>query len=191
MTLLAEHALNKVLTYPDIVNVLDVGSGRGEHAEIMRAAGMTVTTNSLEPPADYVCDFLELPDDEFFDCLWCSHVLEHQPNPGLFLQKCFRLLRDDGLLAITVPPAKPAVVGGHVSLWNMGILLYHLILAGFDCRQAQGKQYGYNISVLVRKKAAELPELRMDCGDIERLAEFFPFKAEHGFNGEIQKINWK
>jgi len=155
----------------------------------MRNNGMSVTTISLRLPADVVADYM---DHRFspVDGIWASHVLEHMPNVGLFLEKCFHDLRDDGVLAITVPPAKHEIVGGHVSLWNEGLLLYRLILAGFDCSQASVGVYGYNISAIVRKKRAESPDLSMDVGDIEMLARFFPIPVYQGFNGQLGNINW-
>lgn len=170
-------------------SVVDIGSGSGVHAEFFRRAGKDVTTVSLIPPADIVGDYLSA-DVGPVDCIWASHVLEHQPNPGVFLSKCFDDLGENGILAVTVPPLKHEIVGGHVTLWNAGLLLYQLILAGFDCRKAMVKSYGYNISVIVRKVKADLPELVMDRGDIERLSGFFPFSAEHGFDGRIEEINW-
>ena len=89
-----------------------------------------------------------------------------------------------------MPPMKDAIVGGHVSLWNAGMLIYRLVLAGFDCRQAAVKTYGYNISVVVRKRVAHLPELAMDAGDIERLAQFFPMPVAQDFDGRISQLNW-
>lgn len=187
----AFEALYKVLDMPDVNTILDVGSGRGIHAQIMRDAGKEVVTNSLEPPADIVGDFMDIPEDQQFDVIWGAHVLEHQPNPNLFLKKCFRLLPDNGVLAITVPPLKENIVGGHVSVWNGGLLLYHAILAGFDCKEAMLKKYDYNLSLIVRKKEAILPKLRMDIGDIETLSKFFPFRARQGFDGDIKKVNWQ
>lgn len=125
-----------------------------------------------------------------FDAIWCCHVLEHQRNVGAFLEKCFADLKDGGWLAVTVPPRKDEIVGGHLTLWNAGLLLYNLILAGFDCSGASVKTYGYNVSVIVRKRRANLPALKMDCGDIESLAEFFPMPVEQGFSGLIGGINW-
>lgn len=192
------EALARLLEYPDVNTVLDIGSGAGEHAAIMRAAGKTVTTISLEEPADIVGDFLatDLPTE--FDAIWASHVLEHQPNVNLFLARCFSLLRDDGVLAVTVPPHKPSVVGGHLTTWNSGILLYNLIVAGFDCSEARisdcyrsGPGYPpYNISAIVRKRRAALPPLRCDSGDVLRLAEFFPCEVAEGFDGRMPAIDW-
>ena len=60
----------------------------------------------------------------------------------------------------------------------------------FNCKDASVKSYGYNISVIVKKKKAKLPNLKFDNGDIRDLAEFFPFNATEGFNGQIQEWNW-
>jgi SAM-dependent methyltransferase len=188
---LTSHMALDLVVKSDVQNVLDIGSGTGEHAQIMRQAGKRVTTVSLAEGADHKCDYNSINFGQGkFDCIWASHVLEHQPNPRLFLQKCFYELADNGVMAVTVPPLKHNIVGGHVTLWNAGLLLYNLILAGFDCRKAKVKQYGYNISVVVRKKAAQLPDLEWDTGDIERLAEFFPMPVKQGFNGDIADINW-
>ena len=184
----ADLALNACLGL-GVRTALDVGSGDGWHAARLRSAGIKVTTVSLKEGADIVGDYLKA-DCGKFDLVWASHVLEHQPNPGLFLCKCFDDLAEDGWLCVTVPPLKHEIVGGHVSLWNAGILLYHLILAGFDCRAAKVKTYGYNISVLVQKRLAVLPPLAMDFGDIESLAGFFPMPVCNGFDGNIQEVNW-
>ncbi|AMS41165.1 class I SAM-dependent methyltransferase [Aminobacter aminovorans] len=192
------QALSRLLEYRDMRRILDIGSGAGEHARIMRAAGKDVTTVSLETPADLIGDYCATHVLSEFDAIWASHVLEHQPDVGLFLRKCYRDLRPGGLLAVTVPPAKPDVVGGHLTTWNAGLLIYNLIVAGFDCRDARvsapyasGPGYPpYNISVLVLKRRAALPPLRFDNGDIETLAPFFPVPVRHGFDGRLPDINW-
>lgn len=187
----ADQALARFVRHADVVRVIDIGSGNGQHAQVMRDHGKQVATISKSAPAMFVGDYMQVPcPDPLADGIWASHVLEHMPNVQGFLEKCFRELRDDGLLAVTVPPAKHQIVGGHVSLWNEGLLLYRLILAGFDCAQARVGVYGYNISVLVRKKRAVLPELAMDCGDIERLAKFFPVPVTQGFDGQLGCIEW-
>lgn len=194
------EALSRLmLDYVDVHRVLDIGSGTGEHASILRGAGKTVVTVSYEPPADHVCDYVGNREiGGGFDAIWASHVLEHQPNVGAFLRQCFRDLRDEGVIAITVPPAKPEIVGGHLTTWNAGLLLYNMILAGFDCREARvsncyssGPGYPpYNISVIVRKRQANLPALRFDQGDIERLAGFFPCPVSQGFDGRLSALKW-
>ena len=163
-------------------SVLDIGSGGGSHATHFRDLNKYVTTVSLEPPADFVGDYM-LAEFGKHGLVWASHVLEHQLNPNLFLKKCFK--ECGRYFCVTVPPLKHEIVGGHVSLWNAGLLLYNMVLAGWDCADAKVMTEGYNISVLVEKKKAELPTLRMDSGDIELLAEFFPMDVQQGFDGRI------
>lgn len=195
----ASQAVTRLAEYPDVNCVLDIGSGAGEQAAALRDAGKAIVTNSLIPPADLVGDYFSYDfSEDPFDAIFAAHVLEHQPNVNLFLRKCFNDLRDGGVLAVTVPPPKHAVVGGHLTLWNSGILLYNLVVAGFDCSAARVSdcypsaegELPYNISVIVRKKKAALPPLAYDEGDIERLAKFFPFEARQGFDGRLEPIDW-
>lgn len=185
------EALERLLALPDVSEILDVGSGGGEFATLLREHGKTVETISLSPPADHVCDFMawDSPKRDY-DALWVNHVLEHQPNPGAFLRACKKRLRTGGYLVVTVPPAKAQIVGGHVTIWNAGLLLYQLILAGFDCRAARVGTYGYNISVIVPNIDVVLPPLSYDSGDVDRLAKFFPIPISEGFNGELPNIGW-
>lgn len=184
------QALAHLLAVPGLQTVLDVGSGDGAHAQIMRAAGLKVTTVSLAAGADHIVDFMAWDVPAVYDAIWASHVLEHQVDPGAFLRKCRAALRPGGTLAVTVPPLKHSIVGGHVTLWNAGLLLYQLVLAGFDCRSAKVGTYGYNISVLVANEPAALPELSRDAGDVMRLAQFFPMPVGEGFDGRLENIGW-
>lgn len=184
----ADQALQRfVKDYPNVKRVLDVGSGAGEHAEVMRSHGMDVTEVDLRKGRDYN----QTKFDLYFDGIWCSHVLEHQLNVNRFLTKLRYDLKVGGILAISVPPLKNAIVGGHVTLWNAGLLLYNLILAGWDCSTARVGRYDYNISVIVpRKDILDMPTLAYDTGDIELLAPYFPFPVAHGFNGANCVVNW-
>ena len=110
-----------------------------------------------------------------------------------------KLLIWGGVLAVTVPPYKPTIVGGHVSLWNAGLLLYRLVLAGIDCKDAHVKSYDYNISVIVeRKKDIDVTDrLSYDMGDIRAIREylpselkFFPNEYDDPYYGNIKELNW-
>lgn len=176
----------------NVQRILDIGAGTGRHTAQMRSAGLNAETNDILP-SDHQCFYHDLIDLQGFDGIWASHVLEHQLNPGDFLRKIHNDLREGGMLAITVPPRKDHIVGGHVTLWNAGLLLYNLILAGFDCSDAAVATYHYNISVVVRKKTIEqLPELHYDSGDIDLLKSYFPkgLDIKEGFNGIILCHNW-
>jgi hypothetical protein len=71
-------------------------------------------------------------------------------------------------------------------------LLYNLILAGINCKDAKMKVYKYNISVITRKKWIDkFLELKMDKGDIEYLREYFPCEVWQGISGNhYQEVNW-
>jgi SAM-dependent methyltransferase len=196
--LFADQALAKLLAEYEFQTVLDVGCGTGRHSERFEAAGIDVTGIDIVGLAEgaIVADYLRHNFDKQFDCVWVSHVLEHQLNVNQFLRKLHRDLRDGGVLAITVPPLKHPIVGGHVTLWNAGLVLYNLVLAGFDCREARIKQYGYNISVVTPKIPAFVPyqQLHYDTGDIELLARYFPqhpgLVVKQAFNGDIRQLRW-
>lgn len=176
----------------NINRILDIGAGSQVHTKSMRKEGLNVETNDILPSMDHYCLYQDLIDFQGFDGIWASHVLEHQINPGIFLAQIHNDLHENGILAITVPPRKDEIVGGHVTLWNAGILLYNLILAGFNCKNASVLTYGYNISVILKKESITLPDLKYGSGDIETLAEFFPkgLKVKQNFNGNIVKHNW-
>lgn len=182
-------------------SVLDIGSGEGKHSDVLKKNGKIVTSIDygrsiyFEKRTDnHTCifgDYYNYNFDEKFDAIWASHVLEHQPNPNLFLKKIHSDLKEGGILAITVPPLKHEIVGGHVTLWNAGLLIYQLILAGFNCKNISVKSYGYNISVILKKESIiSYPELHFDSGDIKKMLHFFPDNFTEPFNGDIKELNW-
>jgi len=194
-------ALRKMLSDYEFETVLDVGSGSGEHADVFLRMGKKVDAVDFgtspyfqERPSNYnyvQADYMLYKPACQFDAVWVCHVLEHQINVNMFLKKIHADLKEDGVLAITVPPLKHEIVGGHVTLWNAGLLLYNLVLAGFDCSFASVCTYGYNISVIVKKVSiASFPSLCFDKGDIHVLQPFFPAGLEEPFDGQISILNW-
>lgn len=191
----AAAALQDVLLNERFDTVLDVGSGGGEHAAIFVRHGKQVTEidfgtsvyaqapRSGSSDTVILKDFNDVTFDRSFDLIWASHVLEHQPNVQAFLRKIAGLTHEGGLIAITVPPAKFQLVGGHLTLWTPALLLYNLVVAGLDCREARVLCYGYNISVILRRRSVSLPPLTYDKGDIERLAAFLPPGVHEGMYG--------
>ena len=183
--------------------VLDIGSGSGVHSQIFLNAGKKVTSVDYGSSSAYrkgsqeknketlIGDYLKINFENQFDLIWASHVLEHQRNPGLFLEKINKDLKEGGFLCITVPPLKHQIVGGHVTLWNPLLLVYNLVLAGFDCSAASIKQYGYNVSVFLKKREIKkLPEISFDKHDFEKLRDFLPSIVHQGCNGNILEFNW-
>lgn len=182
--------------------VLDVGPGNcfamdAFMAHGHRAIGIGLDLNSYITEenrekfdlieGDYLCHEFDAP----FDAIWASHVLEHQPNPHGFIQKAHRDLKEGGWFFVLVPPMKAEIVGGHLNLFNNGLLLYQLVVGGFDCSKAMVTKCGYNIVTFVRKKSFELPALRYDSGDLETLAPYFPFPIAQNTNGLNLESNWE
>lgn len=53
---------------------------------------------------DLVCDITKIPvENETFDVILCSEVLEHIPDPMIALDEFFRILRPEGILILTAP----------------------------------------------------------------------------------------
>jgi SAM-dependent methyltransferase len=203
----ANRALYKLIRDFNFQTVLDIGSGQGLQAGVLLRYGKTVTALDYGKSPYYqwrdpaiktvIGDFNAIEFEEPFDCVWASHVLEHQPNPNLFLKRIHAATKEGGVVAITVPPLKHQIVGGHLSLWNGGMLLYHMVLAGFDCREASILQYGYNISIILRKRSIPFPNIVYDMGDIRTIRphlpqnlQFQPNQNDDPFNGDIQRLNW-
>jgi len=188
----AGEAVKKLLRDIPFTTLLDIGCGDGAHTKIFRKFGKIVTATDYAARFDGVVEGM-YQDLEFkeHDVTFASHVLEHQLDTHTFLRKMWRDTREGGYACITVPPLKTQIVGGHVSLWNAGLLMYRLVLAGFDCKNVMIHRYDYNITVIAQKKIFELPRLNYDTGDIELIAEWLPNKfSHHGFNGDIPSHNW-
>lgn len=197
----AGESMEKLITDFSFDTILDIGSGEGKHSDMLESKGKKVTSIDFgksiyfEKRTDnHTCifgDYYDYNFEEQFDAIWASHVLEHQPNPNLFLKKIHKDLKEGGVLSITVPPLKHDIVGGHVTVWNAGLLMYQLVIAGFDCRDIAIKAYGYNIGILLKKKSIlNYPDLSYDSGDIMKLSEFFPLNITEPFNGDIKELNW-
>tara|TARA_B100000780_G_scaffold266419_1_gene222608 strand:+ start:168 stop:911 length:744 start_codon:yes stop_codon:yes gene_type:complete len=204
------HAMQKLLYDFEFTSVLDIGSGEGLHAKLLADNGKKVTKIDYGDSIYFkkedmhetkftdaiIADFNDYEFDCLYDVIWCSHVLEHQPNPNIFLKKIYKLLDESGVLAITVPPSRNTMSGGHLSNWNAGLLLYNLVLAGFDCADASILKYGYNISIIVRKKAAIFEPLSYDSGDLRKIKNclpklrFYCTENDEPFNGNIFRVNW-
>jgi hypothetical protein len=66
------------------------------------------------------------------------------------------------------------------------MLLYHLVTAGFDCREARVLTYRYNVSVLLRKIPTRRPRVAW-APELEEIADFLPPRMirDRGMNGAI------
>jgi len=109
----------------DNMKVLDVGAGEGffkfffdaksnariswrgieiweERAEFCEHVGYTIDRFNLEKG--------RLPyDDESFELVFASHVIEHIPNPGDIIRDLGRILKPAGILLVATPTKLPVV----------------------------------------------------------------------------------
>ena len=174
--------LKYLLDHYAFETVIDVGSGTGRHASLFEKFGKTVTrldygvadtfTKGGKTDDVILTDIVAFQTEKRWDCVWASHIMEHQRNVGLFISKLFELTHEGGIVAITVPPVKQRLAGGHLTMWNQGLVIYNCCLAGIDMSEAEVFRYGGNITMIVRKKTIDLPKLGYDKGDIEMLQPF-------------------
>lgn len=198
-----DYFLPYTLEY-DFQSILDIGTGTDTYiVNFFIENGKTVFSIDVEKQNNYQHknfyfikgNFLQYPFSRKFDAVWASHVLEHVQDTGAFLNKIYDLLNENGILFCIVPPHKTKIVGGHLTIgWNIGILMYNLIISGFDVKNGRFKKQGYNIAAFVQKrKSRKLPDnLLFDKGDIEKLADFWPDKEyfKQDFEGNISEWNW-
>jgi SAM-dependent methyltransferase len=187
----AGDAIEKLLNEFDFLTVLDIGCGKGTHTDIFKSHNKIVTsTDYTSRFSGVVSGLYQDLTFEPHDLTWASHVLEHQLNVNSFLKKVRSETKEGGYTCITVPPLKHNIVGGHVCLWNAGLLLYNLVLAGFNCKNASIKKYGYNITVIAKADTFKIPKLKYDSGDITALKPWLPEFCQENFNGNIEIWNW-
>jgi SAM-dependent methyltransferase len=185
-----KFAFDVLVNTHQFYSVLQIGPGILDK-EFFKNEGKKVTTIALDDTygatPEIIGDYNTHEFEAKFDCIWASHVLEHQRNVGSFLDKMYRDLNEDGVYVVIVPPLKHKIVGGHLSLWNGGLLLYNMIMAGFDCSEAILIKKDYNIALIGKKKPTnfDYTSLTSSKGDIEKLSQFFPFNAVQSFNGDI------
>lgn len=202
-----EDIIEQALTY-DFSSVIDVGAGNLSASLKFLSEGKK-TTATVNNPSHYdVMDFdenLKFIEDinietysgkgMTYDAVWCAHVVEHTMNPGLAIKSLRNLLNDDGILFLSVPPFKHEVVGGHLSIgWNLGVLMYFLLMSGFDVRNGSFIWHGYNVTAFVRKsKRINFEGIVGDAGDLDHLKPYFPeeLNIKQGFDGLLEKVNWE
>ena len=146
---------------------LDIGSGAGVQTSVMEHASLNVfQLDKYSSDAEFQQDFLECSFEQQFDIIYCSHVIEHQRNVGLFLDKIFDLLSDNGLLLISAPKHPPEqLVEGHLNCFYLPYLIQHLIHAGFDLKAGKILSCGHVENAVIAPKAGNFHmEERSECG---------------------------
>ena len=147
--------------------VLDAGCGSGRHLRALaKMPGLKIfgidrnpsdvenAIKALEEMWDAVsrdfsvtcADVTKLPfDDESFDCVICSEVLEHIPEHDAALKELVRVLKSNGTMVVSVPryfservcwmisSAYSSDEGGHIRIYRKKELQKMLIRHGMKC----------------------------------------------------------
>jgi len=86
---------------------LDVGAREGDQTRWLQSRGYEVESIDVEPGFDQ-CKVVNvdegLPyDDESFDLIWCSEVIEHLKDPEFAMKELKRVTKKGGELILTTP----------------------------------------------------------------------------------------
>ncbi len=119
--------------------ILDIGCGNGRYLSTLKKQGWQTYGIERNPKASkYARDKLHLAvktgdlldceyQDKFFDVITMSHSLEHLYEPLATLKEIKRILRNDGLLVITIPNIDSFVAKTFKEYWYGLQLPVHLI----------------------------------------------------------------
>lgn len=197
-----EYSIKKISENLKFDTVLDIGSGEGIQKRFFEDLGKRVSTcdygfvdaahcDSIKNNYDYIGNFIDVEINKKFDFVFSSHVLEHQRNVGIFLEKKIHCCEPNGYICTIVPIRKPFITGGHCTLWNPGLLLYNFVLCGIDCSECYLEQRDYDICLVIKNKKFDIKshDLTFDRGDVDKLSQYFPFELTEPFNGDIMYIN--
>jgi SAM-dependent methyltransferase len=151
-------------------DVLDAGAGQGTLSAKLAELGFDVTSADASPAAVAVleqrlrgevvrADVTSLPfEDQRFDAVVLGEVLEHIEDDLGALREVARVLRTDGVLALSVP-ANPKLFGpsdvwaGHVRRYTRPELIDACTAAGFTVERCVG--WGFPISRLYHRHVYE------------------------------------
>ena len=119
--------------YHDQDRVLDAGCGHGyllasiNQREVKTVLyGCDISKNSEEqvrkfiPSAKFsLCSLYDMPyEDDFFDLVFCTEVIEHLSSPCEAISELFRVLAPKGRLIVTIPEGRQDTSKEHINFWT-------------------------------------------------------------------------
>ena len=154
--------------------VADMGSGPGHQSFVLKTMGADVTCVDFRKPV--YDDLRWLPPDRIgelqgLDAVWSHHCLEHIRDPIGALISWRRTLKPNGALFLTVPQFDVSMSSGHINLYNLPLLMYHLAVAGYNC----AKQ-GSHLRAFVTRDERYDPDQKVVTGlpELAKLGLFSP-----------------
>ena len=188
--------------------------GRGEFSSWFSKKGKTVTGTGINmdsyPLSEEIlndkniktveCDVEKMPfEDNSFDAVLVSHILEHCFNLGVALKEIRRVLKKDGYLFVFLPEYVTTISASHaITGWNVGQLMVTLLRNGFNVKTGKFLHKEHQVCAFVQRSDIPLPELRGDSGDTHILYKqgFFPEQLKfadrnfESFEGNLTSVNW-
>jgi len=111
--------------------VIDVGCGNGmllkylsDKYSISSQTGMEYAEAALEvagrlhPAASYIVHDINQPYHMQYDAIFCTEVLEHIRFPVQAFKNLLGMLKDGGMIFITVPNGRTDTFSGHINFWS-------------------------------------------------------------------------
>lgn len=173
------NEIETILNYaPKVEKLLDIGFGNGDFSVYFKrkgsdvvAAGINIDQYELRYNTNYErlkrlgikivesnVENLQF-DDNTFDGVLASHILEHTGNMKTALLEIRRVLKREGWLFCFIPRFSEFVIDDHVNTgYNLGQLIYILAINGFDVKNGKFIEYGYSLCAFVQK-SNQMPEL--------------------------------
>lgn len=150
-----DHELMRSFKHsPKRQHLLDVGCGSGQFLFLIKHAGWQVKGIDFDPQAVAAARQLGLDVDlggldilsgqqDAFDAITLSHVIEHVYNPADTLKQCFRLLRSGGTLWIETPNLESTGHGLYGRNWRGLEPPRHLVLFTWISLKSLLEQAGF------------------------------------------------
>lgn len=169
----------------DKKRVLDIGSAWGEFlihfgpgskgieilpesVKFSRSLGLNVDEYNFED------EWRE--DNESFDAIWCSNVLEHVVSPHQLLRRFHSALKDDGLIFVRIPTIPSNWLYLKINKLLLGFLGHEALqhINAFTRKTAEFtiERAGFKII----ESSAFLPILKDACSFITVVAQKIPFQ---------------
>jgi 2-polyprenyl-3-methyl-5-hydroxy-6-metoxy-1,4-benzoquinol methylase len=102
--------------------------------------------NDLKLPVDHL-DFFTMPEDKKFDIITMWDVLEHIDKADLFVEKCSKLTKQNGVLVLQVPQIDSYFAKRHKDNWKM-MGLDHVNYFGKKTITQLLEKYGYKVETI-------------------------------------------
>lgn len=182
------------------MRVLDIGCGSGAFGEQVKrrnqgcqVIGVTISqeeaalaTKRLD--AVFICDLddLETHDLGAFDCIVCSHVLEHIYSPHELLIKVRNILSREGKLVVALPNVlfwkqRLEFLRGRFRYTDGGLMdRTHLRFYDWKTARELVRQAGFDILTEVADGYLPLPFLRKYVGSVASRLDSFASNAMPG-----------